>query len=119
MDATVKHPKISIILPVYNGEKTIRNAIASILRQSLADFELIIVDDGSSDGSRRVISSFKDERIVVINQDNVGLQKTLNRGLNLARGEYIARIDADDEWVDNDKLKNQVEFLDANRDYVH
>jgi glycosyltransferase involved in cell wall biosynthesis len=121
-------PKVSIILPTYNGEKYIRKAILSVLEQSFFDWELIVVDDASTtlstSGSfltREIVNGFfdKDERVVYLrNEKNLGIQKSLNRGLCEAKGEYVARIDDDDEWVEKDKLKRQVEFLAKNPDYV-
>lgn len=112
---------VSIILPSYNGGKYIRTAIESILNQTFSDWELLIVDDGSVDNIKDIVVEYskKDERIIYIkNENNLGIQKTLNKGIKEAKGEYIARIDDDDEWIDKDKLKKQVEFLDINQDYV-
>lgn len=112
---------ISIILPTYNGKKYLETAIKSILDQSYKLIELIIVDDGSSDGTEELILEIKkyDSRIIYIkNEVNLGIQKSLNKGLKNARGEYIARIDDDDEWIDKDKIKKQFEFLEKNIDHV-
>jgi glycosyltransferase involved in cell wall biosynthesis/SAM-dependent methyltransferase len=87
---------ITALMAVYNGERWIRDAINSVLSQSEEDFELVIVNDGSTDSTASIIESFDDERLVVINQTNIGLTKSLNKGLNIAKGEFIARIDADD-----------------------
>lgn len=91
-------PQISVVLPVYNGEKYLSAAIDSILQQSLTGLELIIVNDGSSDGSQEIIERFAaaDARVVVIARSNRGLVYSLNEGIGLARGEWIARMDADD-----------------------
>ncbi|MBI2086874.1 MAG: glycosyltransferase family 2 protein [Candidatus Zambryskibacteria bacterium] len=90
-------PKISVILPVLNGEKYLSEAIRSILDQTLADFELIIINDGSMDKTEEIIKSFKDPRIVYINNSkNLGLAASYNKGIEVARGKYIARMDADD-----------------------
>ena len=90
-------PKISVIMSVYNGEKYLREAIGSILAQTFTDFEFIIVDDGSTDNSLEIIQSYNDKRIRIINNEkNIGLTKSLNKALKAARGEYIARQDADD-----------------------
>ncbi len=115
-NSRVVTPRVSIILPVYNGERFIQDAIKSVQAQSYTDWELLIVDDGSSDGTAAVIkaASLQDERIVYCpNEKNLGIQKTLNHGIKEAKGEYIARIDDDDIWVDADKLAKQVAFLDA------
>ncbi len=89
--------QISVILPVYNGGAFLEEAIRSILNQTEKDFELIIIDDGSTDGSAKLISSFSDPRIrSVQHSKNKGLIATLNEGIDLAKGEYIARMDSDD-----------------------
>ena len=95
---------ISVILPVFNGEKYIRKAIESVLNQSLADFELIIVDDGSTDSTPDIIRGFDDERIRIISQQNSGPGAARNRGLEIARGEYVMFLDSDD-WFLEDALK--------------
>jgi glycosyltransferase involved in cell wall biosynthesis len=104
-------PAISVILPVYNAEKYVALAIQSVLDQSFQDFELIIINDGSTDTSLGSIQKFSDPRIKLINQENQGLIKTLNTGIALAQSNYIARIDADDIWSDQDKLARQMEYL--------
>ena len=115
------NPRISIILPTYNGAKYIRKAIESVISQNFFDWELMIINDGSTDNTEEIIEEYKskDNRIVYIKNDsNLGIQKTFNKGLGEAKREYVARIDDDDEWIDKDKLTNQVEFLDNNQDYV-
>ncbi|BCX12807.1 MAG: glycosyl transferase [Thermosynechococcus sp.] len=94
----IKKPLISVILPVYNSEKHIQLTIESIINQTIHDFELIIINDGSSDKSFEIVSNYAkiDSRICLINQSNQGLAKTLNKAIEIARGEYIARMDADD-----------------------
>lgn len=95
----MKNPKISVIMPVYNAEKFLDKAIKSILNQTFKDFEFIIINDGSKDNSLKIIKEFqkKDKRIVLINnKKNLGLQKTLNKGLRISKGKYIARMDSDD-----------------------
>lgn len=90
-------PLISVIMPVYNGERFLRPAIDSILRQTFSDFELIIINDGSVDATEKIIQSYDDSRIrYVKNEYNLKLIKTLNKGLTLATGKYISRMDADD-----------------------
>src|SRR5450830_803139 len=89
-------PLVSVLLPVYNGELYIREAIESILAQTYSNFELIIINDGSSDDSERIINSFLDPRIRYYRQENQGLPATLNRGIELSKGEIIARQDQDD-----------------------
>lgn len=106
-------PVLSIILPVYNGQQYVAEAINSILSQSYKDFELIILDDGSSDGSAAIIEKFNDSRIRSYQHSNKGLAATLNRGISLARGDYIARQDQDDVSF-LARLEKQIAFLDAN-----
>lgn len=111
---------ISIILPTYNGEKYIDKAIKSVISQTYTDWELIIIDDGSSDGTDLVIKNYlNDKRIIYIKKDqNTGITDSLNIGLKISKGEYIARIDDDDEWIDKDKIEKQIEFLKNNKEYV-
>ena len=96
--------KISVILPVFNGEKYINKSIESVLNQSFMDFELIIINDGSNDNTLDVINSFSDDRIKLINQSNHGPGYSRNRGLEIASGEYIMFLDADD-WFRDDALE--------------
>lgn len=112
-------PEISVILPVYNGEVFLRAAIESVLKQTFNDFELLILDDGSSDQSGAIAqtSTTTDSRIRLLrNGKNIGLQRTLNYGIEESRGRYIARIDCDDIWRDPEKLEKQVRYLDHHPD---
>lgn len=105
-------------MPVYNGEKFIRQAINSILTQSFSDFELLIINDGSTDNSNKYIKQFDDPRIILINnKENIGLVKTLNKGLLKARGIYVARFDQDDISL-RDRLKSQSKFLVQNKKII-
>jgi glycosyltransferase involved in cell wall biosynthesis len=106
-------PKISVVMPVYNAEKFLREAIDSVLRQTFSDFELIIINDGSSDKSQEIINHYKqwDSRIVSVTQDNRGVVATANRAMRMAKGEYIARMDADDVSF-SDRLRQQALILD-------
>jgi len=114
----MNNPKISIILPVYNLSDYISEAIKSVLCQSFVDFELIIIDDGPSDHVDEVVGAFEDKRIVYLkNNKNKGLIFSLNRGLSVARGDFIARIDGDDRWIDEKKIEKQIKFLTNNVDY--
>ncbi len=106
--------KVSVVMPVYNVEKYVRDSIQSVLNQSYANFELIIVDDGSTDSSSLIYSSFSDSRIRVIKQKNRGLAGARNTGIRSAQGEYVAFIDSDDLWSAY-KLECHVHHLDANR----
>ena len=94
-------PLVSVVLPVYNREDTIARAINSVLNQSYTNFELIIVDDCSTDDSLRVAHEFQDDRVNVIAlQQNVGANSARNKGAMEAQGQYIAFQDSDDEWLD-------------------
>jgi glycosyltransferase involved in cell wall biosynthesis len=107
--------RLSVILPVCNGRDYLAQAIDSVLSQSFRDLELIIIDDGSTDGSGAIIEKADDPRIRSFRQSNRGLAATLNRAISLARGEYIARQDQDDISLPS-RLGKQVDFLDANPD---
>ncbi len=112
---------ISIILPTYNGAGRIQEALLSVLGQSYLHWELLVVDDGSTDNTEELVKDLpcNEKRIIYIkNESNLGIQQTLNKGLKEAKGEYIARIDDDDMWIDKDKLLKQVEFLEKNKDCV-
>lgn len=92
----VKAPLVSVVMSVYNGETYIREAIDSILGQTFADFEFVIINDGSTDSTEKIIKSYKDNRIVLISRQNKGLVASLNEGIEKSMGKYIARQDADD-----------------------
>jgi glycosyl transferase family 2 len=112
--SSARTPRVTVLLPVYDGREHLAAAIESILGQSFRDFELLVIDDGSSDGSADVIAACRDSRVrCVRNERNLGLVASLNRGLELARGELVARMDADDLSLP-DRLRRQVDFLDAN-----
>ncbi len=114
----MKAPFVSIVLPVYNGENYLAQAIQSLLNQSFTDFELIVINDCSTDATEEVIRSFSDPRIVYAkNERNMHLIPTLNKGLSLAKGKYIARLDHDDIALPN-RLIKQVEFLEAHPEVV-
>lgn len=107
-------PRISVIMPAYNAEKYIKEAIDSVLLQTYRDFELIILNDCSKDSTERIIQSYEDDRIVYLkNEVNMGVAATLNRGLATAKGEYIARMDSDDISLP-ERFERQVTYLDAN-----
>lgn len=108
-------PKISVVMSVYNGTPYLRESIESILNQTCKDFEFIIIDDGSSDNTWKIITEYanQNQQIKLFkNEENIGLTKSLNKGLKLARGEYIARQDADDVSLP-DRFDLQTRFLDA------
>jgi len=107
-----KTPTVSVVMPVLNGEKYLAKAIQSILDQSYGDFEFIIIDDGSTDQTEKIIKSFDDPRIIYINNgNNLGLSKSFNIGIDKAKGEYIARMDADDISQPN-RFERQIKFLE-------
>lgn len=113
--------KIAIILPAYNGAQYVKNAIESVLRQSFTEWELFVINDGSADNTGDVVIPFaeKDDRIKYIkNEKNLGVQETRNKALGLVSSEYIAEIDQDDIWLDKDKLKKQIDFLEKNKEHV-
>lgn len=95
------NPKISVVIPSYNHEKFIPKAVESVLQQSHKNLELIIIDDGSKDSSWDYISSIKDERVKVFRQQNSGAHNAINRGLELAEGDYLAILNSDDEFLNN------------------
>ena len=110
--ADMNAPAVSLILPAYNCEKFIGGAIQSVLDQTFTDFELIIINDGSADQTEFIILSYTDLRITYLkNKNNQGLIYTLNRGINIAQGKYIARMDADDICIP-ERLELQKKFLD-------
>ena len=112
---------VTIIIPTYNGARWIEKAIRSVFAQSFEGFELLIIDDCSKDNTAEIVSAIvkEDARIRFFkNEKNLGVQGTRNYALGLARGGYIAEIDQDDEWIDSDKLKKQIEFLTKNPEYV-
>ncbi len=92
---------ISVVIPLYNKEKSIGNTIRCVLAQTFQDFEIVIVDDGSTDNSANVVKQFTDERIHLMHQENTGVSAARNKGIAEAKGEYIAFLDADDEWLPN------------------
>lgn len=100
-------------MPVYNAERFVKKAIESILNQTYADFEFIIINDGSTDESEEVIKNFTDQRIHLISQGNQGIVSALNTGLKIAQGTYIARMDADD-ISEPTRLEKQVLFMQTN-----
>jgi glycosyltransferase involved in cell wall biosynthesis len=106
-------PKVSVVMSVYNNESYIREAVESVLNQSFKDFEFIIINDGSTDRTREILTSYTDERIRLFDQENRGLTISLNRGLSLAKGSYIARMDGDD-ISDPERFAEEVRFLEQN-----
>lgn len=106
-------PKVSVIIPVYNAEQFLRESIESILNQTFTNFELIIIDDASTDSSFEIIQSYSDSRIRVFrNEINLGSAATMNKGIKESAGEYVARMDADDISLPH-RLEKQVTYLDT------
>lgn len=110
-------PRVSVLIPVYNAERYLSSAIESVLCQSYTDLEIIAIDDGSTDLSATILKEFaaRDPRVIVISQRNAGISAALNRGLELASGIYIARMDSDDLMA-SERIAVQVKFLDENPD---
>src|SRR5690606_17712108 len=107
-----------VILPVYNAEKYVKEAIESVLNQTYKHVEFLIINDGSTDTSKEIILQFDDPRIRYIeNEQNIQLIKTLNKGIDLAKGKYIARMDADDRCSIH-RFQKQIDFLERNPSYV-
>lgn len=114
----MKNPKVTVLMSVYNGEKYLNESIDSMLGQTFKDFEFLIINDGSTDKTAEILKSYNDPRIRIINNEkNIGLTKSLNKGLRLTRGEYIARQDADDISMP-ERLEKEVEFLEMHQDYA-
>lgn len=108
-----KNPKVSVVMSVYNGEKYLREAVDSILNQTFTNFEFVIINDRSTDSSVEIIESYADPRIwLVHNEKNIGLTASLNRGIKLAHGKYIARMDADDISLPK-RLETQLKYFDS------
>src|ERR1700751_4565114 len=110
-------PQITVLMPAYNAGTYIREAITSVLQQSFKNFELLVVNDGSTDDTLSIALSFYDPRIIVINKDHAGIASALNTGLKLASAPYVARFEADDICLPN-RLETQLDFLHDHPEYV-
>ncbi|MFW6134644.1 MAG: glycosyltransferase family 2 protein [Elusimicrobiota bacterium] len=108
--------RYSVIIPTYNRKSFLKKAVSSVLDQSLTDFELIIVDDGSTDGTKDFISTYNDSRIRYFYQQNKGVSSARNKGIIQSRGDYIAFLDSDDWWVKN-KLMEVDKAINKNPEY--
>ena len=108
-------PKISIIVPVYNTEKYLSQCLESLLKQTLTEIEIICIDDGSTDGSGKILEEYrqKDARIIVMRQQNAGQSTARNKGIKIAKGEYVYFVDSDD-WLENDCCQILYERAEAN-----
>jgi len=114
----MNNPEISVVMPVYNSEKYLKESIESVLDQSFDDFEFIIVDDGSVDNSYNIINEYskKDDRIVILkNERNLGISETRTRGTKHAKGKYIAIVDADDVCLPS-RFEKQYNYLESHND---
>jgi glycosyltransferase involved in cell wall biosynthesis len=111
------HRKITVLMPAYNAGKYIREAIESVLQQTHRNFELLIVNDVSTDDTVGVVLSFNDPRIALVNKEHEGIAQALNTGLRLSDSHYVARFDADDICMP-DRLEKQFNFLEDHPDYV-
>jgi glycosyltransferase involved in cell wall biosynthesis len=109
-------PKVTVVIPVYNGERYIRDTLESVFAQTFQDYEVLCIDDGSTDGSAALLMSYG-EQLRWVHQENAGQSATRNNGVALARGEYIAFLDQDDLWYPS-KLAKQVAVLQAEPDVV-
>jgi glycosyltransferase involved in cell wall biosynthesis len=118
MAAPITNPKVTVLLPVRNGSAHLEEALTSIFAQKFADFELLVVDDGSTDATPEILRTIRDPRMrVVTHSQSLGLVAALNRGLGLARGEFIARHDHDD-ISDPRRLQKQIDFFRTHPDHV-
>ena len=109
-----KTPRVTILMPVYNAAAYVREAVESILAQTFKNFELLAINDGSTDATAHILRTFDDKRVRVLdNNENLGIIQTMNLGLDAARSEYVARMDGDDICHHN-RLELQVRFLDTN-----
>ena len=113
----MKSSLVSVIIPICNGAVTIATAIQSVLDQTYQDFEILVIDDGSTDRSVPIIANFNDQRIQCFSYPNAGPAVSRNRGMKRARGEFTAFLDADDLWLPS-KLDGQLHQLRANQDAV-
>ena len=110
-------PKISVLTSVYNGEKYIKECIDSILNQTFSNFEFIILNDGSTDQTKDILKKYNDPRLRIIHQDNLGIPKSLNKGVSLCRTDLIAHLDGDD-YVHSHWLERQLDFMNLNEGVI-
>lgn len=110
MKKTAEQPLVTVITPAYNAERFIKETMDSVLAQSISDWEMIVLDDGSTDATREIVAAYMrtDPRIrLVVNEKNMGVARTRNRGIEMARGQYVAFLDSDDVWLP-EKLEFQL-----------
>jgi len=117
MSGAMTRPAISVVMSVYNGEEYLAEAVESILAQTFGDFEFIVIDDGSTDGTARMLAEYaaRDGRVRVVTQENRGRPAALNLGMEMAQADLIARMDADDVALP-ERFERQVKFLEAHRE---
>ena len=113
---SIQKPDISVIIPLYNKESIIERTIKSVLSQSFTNFEVVIINDGSTDGSMDIVRSISDPRIVIIEQENGGPSKARNTGANIAKGEWIVFLDADDQFMPH-ALETFYNLIVNNKDF--
>ncbi len=106
-------PVFSVVIPLYNKEKYIGKTLESVLLQDFTDFEVVLVDDGSTDNGSDIAKGFDDPRIRILRQENLGVSSARNRGIREAKGDFIAFLDADDEWMEN-KLQTHLTCFKEN-----
>ena len=106
----IHHPLISVIIPAYNAQDFIQKALDSVLAQSYSHYEVLIVNDGSTDNTEALVKTYHDPRVKLISQSNGGLSNARNTGIKNAKGNYLAFLDADDYWI-AEKLEKQIEIL--------
>jgi glycosyltransferase domain-containing protein len=112
-------PLVSVVIPTYNREKTLARSIISALNQSYKNIEVLVVDDGSTDGTKKVVQGIKSPKVRYIYRENEHCHVyPMNDGARAAEGKYVAILDDDDFWCDKNKIKKQVNFLENNKDHV-
>lgn len=110
-------PTVSVIMPMYNSVKYVRQAIESLLNQTYTDLEIIAINDGSKDGCADVVREIKDDRLIFIDRENRGFLATLNECIEMSKGKYIARLD-DDDWCHSTRIEKEVEYLESHPETV-
>ncbi len=108
---------LSVVMSAYNAEKYIKESIDSVLNQSFTDFEFIIINDGSTDSTEAILATYRDGRIIIINQENAGVAKSRNKAISIAKGKYIAILDADDIALPT-RFNIQLAYLEINKEYI-
>ena len=110
-------PLISVVTSVYNGEAFLKECVDSVLNQTFQDFEYIILNNGSTDRTPEILAKYKDPRLLIIQQENLGIARSLNKGIHMANSEIIARLDADD-FSDPNRLEKQINFMSQHPEIV-